>query len=58
MRRLGKERGKILDKVVKIAGAVNDTMYLYSLSTNGVEGEIGFDVQDTITVFPKFGMSR
>jgi hypothetical protein len=33
-------------------------MYLDSLATNDVEGEIEFDDQDTITVFPKFGMSR
>jgi hypothetical protein len=54
----GKERAERSDKLVKIAGPVNDTMYLDSLSTNDVEDKIGFDHQNAIAVLSKFRMSR
>jgi hypothetical protein len=44
--------------VIKIAGSVNNTMNLDSLATDDVEDEIGFDNQDPIPIFTKFGMSR
>lgn len=43
---------------VEIAGPVNDTMYLNSLSTDDVENKIGFDDQDTVAVLPKLRVSR
>jgi hypothetical protein len=49
--------GEQSDEVINIAGSVNNTMNLDGLATDNVEDEIGFDDQDPIPLFTKFGMS-
>jgi hypothetical protein len=44
--------------VVKIAGSVNDTMYLDGPPTDDVEDKIGFNDQDTVAVLSKSWVSR
>jgi hypothetical protein len=53
-----KEESELSDEVVKIAGAVNDAMYLDSSSTDDIEDEVGVNNKDTITVLSKLRVSR
>ena len=51
MRRTG------LDQVIQISGAVDHTVNFDNLPTDDIEEEIGFDNQNTVPIFSKFGMA-